>query len=254
MVSNKLKALGLAVAFVAVQVASVAPVAAVSTNNNGKNGTKGQVVSTVDETPQDAPGNNGTLKVHELGTPSGTENNDPKVCKFNLEGFGFDAGQVGYIMFDAQGKDSDAVSIAVMYNFGLTNQSGFAVSQDFNNGGATLANGHYKATLYGKDTGQNIDLTDVKAKSKVFKVDCAAVRDTDNPTTPGGEVLGETTTGGKGGPQVLATTTNTSNTLQDTGVSLLTSLAGVAFIAAAIATMRNKVAEKSEIDFDAVSI
>lgn len=250
MVSTKLKALGLAVAFVAVQVASVAPVAAVSTSNNGKNGTKSQVVSFVDETPQDVPGNNGTLKVHELGTPSGTENNDPKVCKFNLEGFGFDAGQSGYIMFDAQGKDSSAVSSTVKYNFGPTSANGFAVSQDFNNGGATLANGHYKATLYGKDTGQNIDLTDVKAKSKVFKVNCVAVVNPTDPTDPDGEVLGGVT-GGKGGPQVLATTTNVPNTLQDTGVNLLTSLFAVAFIASAAATMRNK---QDSIDLDAISL
>ena len=47
--------------------------------------------------------NNGTLKVHEIGTPSGTESNDPKVCAFNFEGFGFDPQQEGYINLEAQG-------------------------------------------------------------------------------------------------------------------------------------------------------
>ena len=43
-------------------------------------------------------GNNGTLKVHEIGTPTAFEDNDPKVCSFNFEGFGFDASQGGYIV------------------------------------------------------------------------------------------------------------------------------------------------------------
>ncbi len=120
------------------------------------------------------PGNNGTLKVHEIGTPSGTENNDPKVCTFNLEGFGFDPSQSGYINIDVQGGDGPAGVSTGPYSFGPTDASGYAVSQDFNTvGGTPIVTGHYKATLYGKDTGGNINLTDEKAKSKVFKVDCA---------------------------------------------------------------------------------
>ncbi len=118
------------------------------------------------------PANNGTLKVHEIGTPSGTENNDPKVCAFNLEGFNFDASQSGYINIDTQGGSSPVGMSAGPFNFGPTNTSGFAVTQDFNKGGVTIVNGTYKATLYGKDTGGNIDLKDEKAKSKVFKVEC----------------------------------------------------------------------------------
>src|SRR4051794_36256679 len=53
-----------------------------------------------------AEGNNGTLKVHEFGTPSGTESNDPKVCVFNFEGFSFDVGQTGYIVIEGQGQTS----------------------------------------------------------------------------------------------------------------------------------------------------
>jgi hypothetical protein len=87
-------------------------------------------------------GNNGTLKIHEDGTPTGTENNDPKVCTLNVEGFGLDPFQTGYLSFDVQGGD--------------------APSEYF-----TPPAGHYMVTLYGK-----ADLTDVKAKSKVFKVTC----------------------------------------------------------------------------------
>ncbi len=120
-----------------------------------------------------AGGNNGTLKVHEIGTPSGTENNDPKVCAFNFEGFGFDQSQSGYITIDPQGGSSPVGVGAGPFSFGPTDANGYAVSQDFNTvGGTTIVNGTYKAMLYGKDAAGNVNLTDEKAKSKVFKVDC----------------------------------------------------------------------------------
>ena len=129
-------------------------------------------------------GNNGTLKVHEIGTLSGTENNDPKVCKFNIESFGLDKGQTGYLMFDVQGQDRpNGVATDARYAFGAANTDGYAVSQNFNSGGVTIADGHYKVTLYGKDTSKkNADLDEVKAKSKVFKVECAT--DETKPETP----------------------------------------------------------------------
>lgn len=120
-----------------------------------------------------ADGNNGTLKVHEAGTPSGTESNDPKICEFNFEGFGFDVGQVGYIVVDGQGQ-TDAPA-ALTLPFGPADASGFYATAYINSAGGTLtlADGHYKATLYGKDTGTDApDLADEKAKSKVFKVEC----------------------------------------------------------------------------------
>ena len=108
-------------------------------------------------------GNNGTLKIHELGTPDGTPNNDPKVCTFNVEAFGLDAGQTGYLMFDVQGGDAAQGVNAGPFAFGPADANGYAASGYF-----SPPAGHYKATLYGK-----ADLTDVKAKSKVFKVTCA---------------------------------------------------------------------------------
>lgn len=107
-------------------------------------------------------GNNGTLKIHEQGTPSGTEDNDPKVCVFNVEGFGFDAEQSGYLYFDVQGGDGPTGTPAGPFDFGPTNANGYYATQYFN-----LDPGHYKATLYGKPGRE-----DEKAKSKVFKVEC----------------------------------------------------------------------------------
>lgn len=111
-------------------------------------------------------GNNGTLKVHEVGTPSGTESNDPKVCKFDIEGFKFDAGQVGYLLIEGQGQTSASYG---PFEFGPADSEGYYQTQTFNDGGVVIADGHYKATLYGKE-----DLEDDKAKSKVFKVQCSA--------------------------------------------------------------------------------
>ncbi len=125
-----------------------------------------------------APGNNGTLKIHEQGTPSGTEDNDPKVCVFNVEAFGLDSGQVGYLWFNVQGGDAPTGTDDGPYPFGPADATGYYASQYF-----TLADGHYKATLYGK-----MDQTEEKAKSKVFKVECAVptptVPATATPTLP----------------------------------------------------------------------
>jgi hypothetical protein len=106
-------------------------------------------------------GNNGTIKIHEMDTPEGTPNNDPKVCSFNVEGFGLDPGQMGWLYFSVQGGDAPTGTPA----FGgwvQADANGYFESAYFG-----LDAGHYKATLYGKE-----NMTDVKAKSKVFKVTC----------------------------------------------------------------------------------
>ena len=107
-------------------------------------------------------GNNGTLKIHEQGTPVGTPDNDPKVCVFNVEAFDLDPGQSGYLVFSVQGGDVPEGTDAGPFAFGPADADGFHATGTF-----ALEAGHYKATLYGKG-----DLTDVKAKSKVFKVTC----------------------------------------------------------------------------------
>ena len=123
----------------------------------------------------DGHGNNGSLKVHEKGTPSGTESNDPKVCKFNFEGFNFDKNQSGYVKVATQSGGVDSLSPS-LYPFGPTNNSGdYTAGAYINDGGTfTLPNGQYKATLYGKSTSNPSlpNLNDVKAQSKVFKVVC----------------------------------------------------------------------------------
>lgn len=121
-----------------------------------------------------AAANNGTLKVHDLATASGTESNNPKVCAFDFEGFGFDPAQDGYIVVAPKNGGAGVLTLG----FGPANPSGYTQTANINDGsGLSLANGDYAATLYGKDTGNPAqpNLADVKAKSKNFKVDCPPI-------------------------------------------------------------------------------
>lgn len=132
---------------------------------------------------QRVPGNNGTLKVHEQGTPSQFINNDPKVCNFNFEGYNFDLDQDGLVVITTQGGGNDRSEVKRVYMPAATaaDTHGTYTETEY----LTLPNGHYKTTVYGKDKhgAYNIDL---KAKSKVFKVDCkqAATATPAPPATP----------------------------------------------------------------------
>jgi hypothetical protein len=131
-----------------------------------------------------AAANNGTLKVHEQGTPSDTESNDPKVCIFNFEGFDFDQNQTGLIKIEPQGGGNPATTDTAQLLFGPANASGYAQTSYLNDGmGDTLDNGHYKSTLYGKDINGNYTV-DLKAKSKVFKIECATPPTSVTATAP----------------------------------------------------------------------
>lgn len=197
------------------------------------------------ESKTQVTGNNGTLKVHEVGTTKGFEDNDPKVCSFNFEGFGFDSGQSGYIVLTTQGKSSPIGENAGPFISGTADSTGYFISGNYNTAdGTVIKNGSYKATLYGKDTSNNnIDYTDVKAKSKVFKVDCETqTTDPETPVTP--DTDGDSdSNGGKGGDSKATAETinggegkNTTSTLPatipSTGISPLLS-----FIAMAIASV-----------------
>ena len=112
-----------------------------------------------------ADSNNGTIKIHELGTVSGTESNDPKVCTFNVEAYNLDPSQTGQLTFNTQGGDAPIGVDAGPYAFGPADATGY-----FATGYYSLQPGHYKATLSGVDgNNNNFGLT------KVFKVECPVV-------------------------------------------------------------------------------
>jgi hypothetical protein len=130
------------------------------------------------------PGNNSTLKVHKQGSESGFEDNEPKVCEFNFEGFDFDEDQEGYIVIEGQGQ-SDGTDFGPYDIFGPADDEGYYATEYFNTdpGVDDIDDGHYKATLYGKDTVGEINLEDEKAKSKVFKVECDEEEEEDETGT-----------------------------------------------------------------------
>jgi len=74
-------------------------------------------------------GNNGTLKIHELGTPTGTEDNDPKVCQFDVEGFNLDPGQVGELLITPHGEGATGGEVSA--DFGPADADGYARSDPF---------------------------------------------------------------------------------------------------------------------------
>jgi hypothetical protein len=165
----------------------------------------------------DAPGSNGTIKIHEEGTPSGAEDNDPTVCSFNVEGFGFDAGQSGYIVFETQGGDEPVGMNAGPFDFGPTNSEGFYATEYFH-----LDPGHYQAALLGKkDAAGNV--SDVMVKSKVFEVECASAPSPTPTPTPGGGEAGAAATSTptpQGG--VSGTTGKPHHTLPATDIAVTT--------------------------------
>ena len=116
-----------------------------------------------------APGDNGTVKVHDSTTPVTDHQNDPQdVCQFYLDGFGFDGAQSVTWYIDSWPPTGNGTKVL---NGSLTMDAsgeGYTANQ-------SLPNGHYK--LFWNFTGEN-----GAAKQKVFWVKCPAA--TPTPTTP----------------------------------------------------------------------
>jgi hypothetical protein len=111
-----------------------------------------------------APADNGTVKIHNVGTPHEDPRDEPKVCGFYIAAFDFDANQtLDYRIVAGPGFK------------GAASKSG-SLSLDADGDGHTatmkLSDGMYK--LFVTFDGQK-----GAAKHKVFKVDCE-----DTPTTP----------------------------------------------------------------------
>lgn len=124
----------------------------------------------------DSTGNNGTLKVLEYGSTEATNNNEPHVCAFRIEGFNFDPGQNLVIQFQAQAPTKDVVPPEPNWYPVQADANGYfntAAYGWFNGDGETAwTAGHYKVIALGKDTGSGPWTVLDKAKSKVFWVSC----------------------------------------------------------------------------------
>nr|WSY54315.1 PT domain-containing protein [Streptomyces sp. NBC_00886] len=117
-----------------------------------------------------APGDNGTVKIHDASTGEELRRNEPHVCSFYLDAFGFDAVQAVDWHIEAWAPTADTK--------GDTVKSG-AITLDAQGHGRTgdlsLPDGHYK--LFWNFAGEK-----GAAKHKVFWTDCADEQGGGSPT------------------------------------------------------------------------
>ncbi|MFH8384570.1 LPXTG cell wall anchor domain-containing protein [Kitasatospora sp. NPDC018058] len=113
-----------------------------------------------------APGNNGTVKIHDAATGQEDVRNEPKVCTFYLDSFGFDPNQdVLWAIFDM-----NDMSEPVVYGDIPVDDHGHVRTEDI-----SLPDGHYKlfwkaVPLVNGELPEHPDVSN--PKHKVFKVDC----------------------------------------------------------------------------------
>ncbi|MFJ5719801.1 LPXTG cell wall anchor domain-containing protein [Streptomyces sp. NPDC093149] len=124
-----------------------------------------------------APGDNGTVKIHDASTGEELRKNEPHVCTFYLDAFGFDAKQSVDWRIEAWAPTAHVKGETVKSGSLTLDGEGHGRSQD-----QSLPDGHYKLFW-------NFDGEHGKAKHKVFWVDCG------EESKPGGEEPG----GGKPG-------------------------------------------------------
>jgi hypothetical protein len=140
----------------------------------------------------DAPGDNGTVKIHDAKTGEELVKNEPHVCTFYLDAFYFDGRQQAAWEIDQQAPTGSAV--AAKGDITL-DAEGHGRTADM-----TLPDGHYKLVW-------NFDGEHGSGKHKVFWVTCdkgGTPTPSDTATTPGstaggstgGSTTGDTTTGG----------------------------------------------------------
>src|SRR5438876_10086968 len=101
-------------------------------------------------TAHDAPGNNGTVKIHDGATePSPEIRNQPHVCTFHLHFFFADAGQAGTWWIESWPPTGDGT--VVLSGAYLTDTNGeFRTPPE--PGAYELPDGHYKLFWEGRST------------------------------------------------------------------------------------------------------
>ena len=120
--------------------------------------------------PAAVNGDNGTVKIHNSTTAVTDRRNEPHVCVFYLDAFGFDPGQS--VSWQIKSWPPTGNRTVVDQGTLTLDNAGDGRTSD-----QSLPNGHYK--LYWTFTGQH-----GAAKQKVFWVSCPAPAPTPTPTSP----------------------------------------------------------------------
>src|SRR5689334_4754069 len=122
---------------------------------------------------QDAPGNNGTVKIHDgAGEPSPSEvRNEPHVCTFHLHFYFADPEQAGSWEIQEWAPTGQKGTVVLT---GTYDTAGDGQDRQPEQGAYSLPDGHYKLFWDG-DTSKH-------DKMKVFWVDCGASQQSPSPT------------------------------------------------------------------------
>ncbi|MEU0739036.1 LPXTG cell wall anchor domain-containing protein [Streptomyces sp. NPDC006134] len=108
-----------------------------------------------------APGDNGTVKIHDAATGEELRRNEPHVCTFYLDAFGFDGGQRVDWHIEAWAPTAAVKGETVKAGSLTLDAEGHGRTDDL-----SLPDGHYKLFW-------NFDGEKGSAKHKVFWTDCA---------------------------------------------------------------------------------
>lgn len=117
-----------------------------------------------------APGDNGTVKIHDAATGAELHKNEPHVCTFYLDAFGFDGVQQVTWHIEAWAPTAGTKGETVKSGTLTLDDSGHGRTADLG-----LPDGHYKLFW-------NFDGEHGKAKHKVFWTDCAGEAGGGKPT------------------------------------------------------------------------
>ncbi|MFE9399426.1 LPXTG cell wall anchor domain-containing protein [Streptomyces flavidovirens] len=120
-------------------------------------------------------GDNGTVKIHDAKTGEDLRKNEPHVCSFYLDAFGFDAGQQVDWRIEAWAPTAGVKGEQVLSGSLTLDDDGHERTEDL-----TLPDGHYKLFW-------NFDGEHGKAKHKVFWTDCPGGDDAAKPGEKPGE-------------------------------------------------------------------
>jgi LPXTG-motif cell wall-anchored protein len=119
------------------------------------------------------PGDNGTVKIHDAATDEELRHNEPRVCSFYLDAFGFDGGQQVGWHIESWAPTAGVKGETVKSGELTLDNEGHGRSDDM-----TLPDGHYK--LFWNFEGEK-----GSAKHKVFWTDCEETEETKEPGKPG---------------------------------------------------------------------
>ncbi|MGC9539138.1 LPXTG cell wall anchor domain-containing protein [Streptomyces sp. UG1] len=119
-----------------------------------------------------APGDNGTVKIHDASTGEELRRNEPHVCEFYLDAFGFDSVQKVSWHIEAWAPTADVKGETVKSGAITLDGEGHGRTEDM-----TLADGHYK--LFWNFEGEK-----GSAKHKVFWTDCEDEEEGGGTATP----------------------------------------------------------------------